>query len=391
MNSSIEDRQLSIFNSCRICLQRDEELHSIFSVSISDIELHKIVMSLAPITILENDGLSEKVCVNCQEKILTAYDLQQMCVQSDKSLRSMLKQEIEEDVELPNICIYKIKEIPEDSSEFNNFEFKQDNNDVQYLDGISTKANDHIKEELSIHIFSFKCNQCPQEFNNLPEFNEHQLLHLNALKEISKKESIKEIDYKIDDQIKKLKKRPKKSGKKLKKHKCAICDKVFNIASTLARHMNSKKHNAALSPFECPDCPQRFSTEQRLNRHSVLHSSLISPPVSAQRHFCMICSKEFSSHKTMTVHLKIHKKELEKKDFQCDLCPKIFKNLVDFTRHSNQHLENKEHRCNVCNKYFAKGNYLIDHLNSHKGLGIYQCDFCQKRFQYKNTIRNHLM
>lgn len=127
------------------------------------------------------------------------------------------------------------------------------------------------------------------------------------------------------------------------------------------------------------------------SRHAIIHSDLITPPLVPEKFICIVCSQGFPTQETKTAHLKTHKQELKEMDFQCDLCPKIFKKLVDLTRHSKTHMENRQHKCNVCNKLFARGSSLIDHLNQHKGLRPHQCDICQKSFQHKNTLKNHLM
>ena len=87
----MEEVLFKIPNLCRICLRQDDDLNSIFTATVTGVELPKIVMTLAPILILENDGLSEKVCADCQEKVASAYKLQQLCVQSDKNQRNLLE------------------------------------------------------------------------------------------------------------------------------------------------------------------------------------------------------------------------------------------------------------------------------------------------------------
>lgn len=412
----MEDLQLDILNSCRICLQQDVELQSIFSVSISEVDLPKIVMSLAPILILEKDGLSEKVCEECQDEIFKAFKLQQLCIQSDKNQRDLLKLPAVEDVEMPDIFnIYKNEDVSEDvsgGSEFNdvfifdNVETKYENDGIHFLDNISEP------EEKK----SFKCNQCDKVFLKQTSLlrhlnsNAHKLKNVQTLNNHSK---LKEIDTQKQQAVR-LKESTQSSQdvdtyqeedadqiefnaglstkkKKLRKHKCQLCDKLFEKPSKLVRHLNSSVHNIALKPFECLECHQRFATEQLLTRHGVLHSSLITPTVPVERHVCIVCSKEFPCHEAKASHLKSHKLELEQMEFQCVLCPKIFKKINDLTRHSKTHMENRQHKCNVCNKLFARGSYLIDHLNQHKGLRPHKCNICQKSFQHSYTLKNHMM
>lgn len=313
----MEISHFEVDNSCRICLQEYIAMESIFEVLIYNQKLVKVLISLVPtLQIAQNDGLSDKICLECKEKTVAAYKLQQQCLRSDQNIRNILKTPVELDV---------VKE--------------------------ETEPGDFDVGELTQFIISDAIpNQTIEEPTPL-----------------------------------------KKTARLPRLYPCEVCAKTFLKPSKLLRH--SKVHDAVKRPFECLKCHQRFTTQQLLVRHEVLHSDLVTvagEKIKVENYSCLICSREFSSQEAVASHMKTHKEELKDKSFACDVCNKIFTKLNDLTKHAKTHSEIKTHQCNICQKFFSRGSQLIDHLNRHQGIRPHKCQICSKSFQQSCTLKDHL-
>lgn len=179
----------------------------------------------------------------------------------------------------------------------------------------------------------------------------------------------------------------KRMRKVLKRFECSTCQKTFEKPSKLLRH--EKIHDVNKKPYACEifDCFHRFTNPESLQRHQIIHSGMISKVASEP---CVICSKEFDTQEAMASHMRIHKDDMMKIDFSCNLCDKVFTKLNDLTRHSRTHVVNKNFKCNICSKMFSQGSHLIDHLNRHNGLRPHICLVCNKSFQQSSTLKDHL-
>ncbi|KAL7027440.1 hypothetical protein ACKWTF_005443 [Chironomus riparius] len=180
-----------------------------------------------------------------------------------------------------------------------------------------------------------------------------------------------------------------KKPKRVKRHQCKTCLKMFEKPSKLARH--EKTHDVNRRPFACDDCFQRFQTAESLERHKIIHSGMtlkIGPDVKEWP--CVMCGKVFDTQTTMASHMRIHKDEMEKIEFPCNLCDRVFQKLNELTRHSRTHAENKNYKCQICSKMFSQGSHLIDHLNRHNNVRPHVCHVCNKAFQQSSTLKDHL-
>ena len=90
-------------------------------------------------------------------------------------------------------------------------------------------------------------------------------------------------------------------------HHCAACDKEFNVAADLDRHMNDKHTES-----ECHMCNKSFRTKKQANEHICMEGELI-PQVCEKPY----CQKEFISSAALTDHMKRNHVGTER-----SVCPK---------------------------------------------------------------------
>eukprot|EP00118_Oscarella_pearsei_P012814 m.97178 g.97178 ORF g.97178 m.97178 type:complete len:265 (+) comp36935_c0_seq4:16-810(+) len=152
--------------------------------------------------------------------------------------------------------------------------------------------------------------------------------------------------------------------------------------------------------FKCPlqNCPWSFSSEYKLNRHSLTHS--IS---AASKCTCDHCGKDFANKYNLTAHIKEHHQDLQEKPPQY-WCPETGCGLI-FTEHKllRQHAKahGKEvkppgspvHVCQFpgCGKRFNRPSKLAAHCRTHTGEKPYVCrmEGCESRFARTDQLKRH--
>lgn len=161
-------------------------------------------------------------------------------------------------------------------------------------------------------------------------------------------------------------------------HKCQHCNKTFDKASRLLRHI--KIHDSTRKAFACQaeGCFARFTTPESLMRHEIIHSGMTIKINEEKLHECVVCNKEFLIQEALASHMKTHRDVLDDIEFQCSLCTSKFRKLNDLARHAKTHPENKSYKCLICAKTFSQGSHLIDHLNRHNNLRPHVCKICNK-------------
>ena len=83
------------------------------------------------------------------------------------------------------------------------------------------------------------------------------------------------------------------------KHRCPICDKIFQSIGTLKRHYRS---HINFKPHICELCGKRFTLNQYLIEHTRTHTGEKPYP-------CTFCPKSFAQTGTLYHHMKnVHQK-----------------------------------------------------------------------------------
>ena len=84
--------------------------------------------------------------------------------------------------------------------------------------------------------------------------------------------------------------------------RCSSCDDHFFKMSDLTRHLE-EEHDSDRKPddksFRCPICSKRFSTKRSLSDHKKTHLSKDS-----QKYVCRICDSEFVQKRYLHDHLR---------------------------------------------------------------------------------------
>ena len=254
-------------------------------------------------------------------------------------------------------------------------------------------------EKLDAEDYDHRQDQIEQiEFEPLVEINSvHSAEYLDSTNEMDDQDDDltsmdSDDDESSDDEMYQKPRSRSRVGKSTDSgdtYKCTDCDKVFNKSYKLAKH--AKQHLTEKKPHQCTKCNRRFNTEILLSRHDIVHSELVKQVKESRNDLeCVICSREFPTKEELELHVREHKKQLEKGEISCQFCSKTFKRMVPLVRHLKTHDHFKTHCCTICEKLFSMGQDLIDHLNRHKGFHPHQCHLCDKSYVQACKLKSHL-
>jgi len=159
-------------------------------------------------------------------------------------------------------------------------------------------------------------------------------------------------------------------------------------------------------PFQCQDCPWKFSQKSRLTRHRISHPGSKSFP-------CRICSK--TSPRSGCIwndappigHSNVHPvqcqwtgeviygdtwKHTEAKTHHCTQRDSKFKSYEALKLHSVVHLTETPFRCTDWEKQFKSKHLLNLHFRRHTDVSqwSFKCPPCEKRYVTNSEFKIHV-
>ena len=81
------------------------------------------------------------------------------------------------------------------------------------------------------------------------------------------------------------------------------------------------------------------------------------------------------------------------KEFQCDICEKVFSTIVKLKKHYNNNHKNSDNtlpQCNICFKSFQAVKISKLHMKSVHGGKRYKCKSCSKSFTQLGNLNKHI-
>lgn len=84
-------------------------------------------------------------------------------------------------------------------------------------------------------------------------------------------------------------------------------------------------------------------------------------------------------------HLKTH----EAKQWECDVCSKMFTTKYFLKKHKRLHSGEMPYKCNICNKTFTFQQSYHKHRLYHKDDKPHTCATCGRSFKELSTLHNH--
>lgn len=179
----------------------------------------------------------------------------------------------------------------------------------------------------------------------------------------------------------------------MQRYKCIECETLFKEKRSLRKHVRTKHPNSTLFP-QCHICEKRFESAKSCKIHlKLLHS------FNMNTHPCDLCSVSFTSLEALKIHLAT-KHLAEDEIYKCKECNLVFKGQEKFDFHNEEfHLNLPTHktlpRCIICTKDFSTRKTLKRHIKkfheefnvdelatygSRKRVLSIECNECLKNF-----------
>ncbi|XP_055296598.1 zinc finger protein 62 homolog [Sitodiplosis mosellana] len=180
------------------------------------------------------------------------------------------------------------------------------------------------------------------------------------------------------------------SGVEFHQFDCDICKKSFLRESYLRKHMRLI-HDDSIEKFRCESCWQVFFSKKSLDKHHLLRCKRIKKGLKAKP---VIDIARIETPKTdIDTTAKIVKWNMKTKenDKYCEICCKTFFNKNTADRHKIQVHKMGGHHCNDCKKVFHSAAGLLNHgPNCDKLAKTFECCFCHSKNKYQKNLRSHI-
>ncbi|XP_054981054.1 oocyte zinc finger protein XlCOF6.1-like [Sorex araneus] len=189
-------------------------------------------------------------------------------------------------------------------------------------------------------------------------------------------------------------------------HECKVCGETFSAAHLLTRHIrehheetryvcelfgkgfrlpsclpaHAETHADLGKPFQCSECPKRFSHPRKLRAHAQLHRA-------ARPFACEWCGKSFRTRSQLCQHIWTHTGE---RPFDCPECGKAFRSRNVRAKHLRIHTGERPYTCPQCGKGFRCQDDLQGHLVTHTDQKPFQCPECGKAYRWRSSLNGHL-
>ncbi|RVE42485.1 hypothetical protein evm_012857 [Chilo suppressalis] len=445
--ASAQSIKIKIEGVCRTCLSKDNELHSVFDVSVGSIPLHSIITETTGIQMNQNDGLPTTVCNVCKEKAFNAFEFRKQSQDANITIQTYFNKEKHEISTTQSNSNIKIEHSSAD-----------DNGYVDWIILDDFDNLDQVKDEDIDTSAHYECKNCGSDFKNSTKLQEH--LTKKCLKvEIDEAgsnycplcgtsyyDAVNLTSHMWESHAElmgpKKRGRPKKAltttiltklsenGFRLKavsvqKNECMICEEQCKTKEDLEKHLKKHKDTKVLC---CLLCKKMYLESKHFNLHicdevdkgNTKKEGVTTDNVhNKQNHLseialeellefngitvCETCTCVFTSEGELMSHNDVEHPE---RSLRCNLCLKVFASVKSAARHRSicKEIERK-HKCNTCGLKFAYEISLNKHiLRYHEGQSVsvkfmdnktkdeekqYQCDTCSKQFSRKELLAKH--
>lgn len=367
-----------------------------------------------------DDGLPQKLCVNCSTKIIDAYVLREKCKKSAKLLRKILNLPEKEDAISATVIDHdKPDETPADTcslgdatvqSSFDEYDSNEPNeSDLADYDII--EANDDAElDDGNI--------ECLANY----ELDDGMVSDENVFvddAEIALKEDgamADDANVPIDDIEELVDEADETDGiddnKCVVYDRCSYCNKKFNDPNDFQSHVNEHMEILPLiltsaNFFRCSRCRLVFASAKQLCTHvEATDSCTIDTKNGLNADDCV--DYQFMGEQITQNIDQIRMFSCQKSDedgiIACEFCEYLFESFMDFIEHFNDvHLSNAEntqelykdtanlsHCCGICAKTYMNIKDIMFHVYFHQT--TFYCPFvgCSDKYEKSHYLNRHI-
>ncbi|XP_058818494.1 zinc finger protein 69 homolog [Topomyia yanbarensis] len=134
--------------------------------------------------------------------------------------------------------------------------------------------------------------------------------------------------------------------------------------------------------FECTQCAKFFSTKTNLNRHLQAHDG-------HKPYVCLLCAKGFTQNGSLKQHMLIHQNI---RPYVCTVCEQSFSQQKSLTFHMRRHTNEKPFVCPHCSFAFRQKDGLKRHMlvkHTERDGKSFACDLCGKTLNTRYGLAMH--
>ncbi|KAJ0181443.1 hypothetical protein K1T71_003528 [Dendrolimus kikuchii] len=409
---------------CRLCLKLGD-FYSIFTVD-NSVQLAEMVMECARIKVYEGDGLPDKVCSDCIQKLSSAYIFKQQCERSDQELRRNY-------VPPPGFSITPPP--PTRQSSDSAFSTHTDSSNL-------TKTNSFVEEKKTPIARNRKRSIESDVSQSSRQDDRLGSKRVNELRQKKPRKETYPMDSDYEDAGSNYQPETDSDESFTKQtFDCLVCPKKFTSAKSRSAHMriHSRKDSMGTdavvdipkqsivdaqdsdSKLNCEKCGKNFKLKIMLNRHSAVcdgspSKKELTVPLEPIDHIwktssdyfeCEICKGNYKSIEGLEKHMRIvHAAALKVPEKQevtvtvpCNFCQKPFTDYDDFCNHfinCTERVEsNNPHICPICQKAIGKRQNYFSHLRGKHFLvrswpQYFECKKCKKKLATQELLIVHL-
>ncbi|XP_054154487.1 PR domain zinc finger protein 10-like [Oppia nitens] len=179
---------------------------------------------------------------------------------------------------------------------------------------------------------------------------------------------------------------PKVVNNSNKPFRCHECYKCFTTDDRLLRHAIVHSSDEDVKPLACDICQKRFLNNSALSCHLKVHST---PKDQPRRYDCVICKQWFDSTQQRKDHIITHANPITGQ-FTCPNCSKGFDEFAAVRKHIRAFHSDKQYPCTQCEKVFPRPDKLKLHMLRHSDHREFLCANCGKQFKRKDKLKEHM-
>uniref|UniRef100_A0A182YFH7 Uncharacterized protein n=1 Tax=Anopheles stephensi TaxID=30069 RepID=A0A182YFH7_ANOST len=418
------------YKVCRICMESCEDDCVCVYDEFEDVLLSEVIKECARVEIRKNDALPRNACRNCAEYMIIAYHIIQKCRDSDVTLRSIFKHELNlhRDEKTADTAA-AVAELRAEDMDPSGYEFLLANGyDDMMLDDermllenanancdfapssdkktTSDDSAEAFADETAIQPQLLPSVQPTQHQRGEEATNVQGALDAEQIKQVLSNEDVALIlEYgekalalsmgKATDTVHESSETNEEDISFVdpeRQKKCCGCRKLFDSDQSLREHSRAVHLPVASSPAQCASddgnplrcsvCFKRFSSRQLLKEHQRTVN---------RKYACPQCGKRFMTQANLDIHSKCHK---NKETYKCCGCRIDFEQELDLLVHSQEvHRPErtidaqKPFECDTCYRRYPTRKSLATHKRQ---IRQFQCQLCGAMFMKQLFLQLHL-